>query len=160
MAPLPCPASNVVVSFTLKQPDNPDTPSDGGSGDSGAGAVIAGAGIGTATYLVGTHAWLHHLYGFIPQNRIQLALALWKRADCPQPESTALYPDIDKDDDDAQAAARWCVEQGLMKDYHKTDKDGNEEVTFKPYRYMFRPQAIKAWYDLEKLPNEQQQSET
>lgn len=154
------PASNVVVSFTLKQPDNPDTPSDGGSGDSGAGAVIAGAVIGTATYLVGTHAWLHHLYGFIPQNRIQLALALWKRADCPQPESTALYPDIDKDDDDAQAAARWCVEQGLMKDYHKTDKDGNEEVTFKPYRYMFRPQAIKAWYDLEKLPNEQQQSET
>lgn len=154
------PASNVVVSFTLKQPDNPDTPSDGGSGDSGAGAVIAGAVIGTATYLVGTHAWLHHLYGFIPQNRIQLALALWKRADCPQPESTALYPDIDKDDDDAQAAARWCVEQGLMKDYHKTDKDGNEEVTFKPYRYVFRPQAIKAWYDLEKLPNEQQQSET
>lgn len=154
------PASNVVVSFTLKQPDNPDTPSDGGSGDSGAGAVIAGAVIGTATYLVGTHAWLHHLYGFIPQNRIQLALALWKRADCPQPESTALYPDIDKDDDDAQAAARWCVEQGLMKDYHKTDKDGNEEVTFKPYRYVFRPQAIKAWYDLEKLPNEQQQSKT
>ena len=154
------PASNVVVSFTLKQPDNPDTPSDGGSGDSGAGAVIAGAVIGTATYLVGTHAWLHHLYGFIPQNRIQLALALWKRADCPQLESTALYPEIDKDDDDAQAAARWCVEQGLMKDYHKTDKDGNEEVTFKQYRYVFRPQAIKAWYDLEKLPNEQQQSET
>ena len=154
------PASNVVVTFTLKdagQPDTSDMPSDG---DSGAGAVIAGAVIGTATYLVGTHAWLHHLYGFIPQNCIQLALALWKRADCPQPESTALYPDIDEDDDDAQAAARWCVEQGLMKDYHKTDKDGNEEVTFKPYRYVFRPQAIKAWYDLEKLPNEQQQNET
>ena len=154
------PASNVVVTFTLKdagQPDTSDMPSDG---DSGAGAVIAGAVIGTATYLVGTHAWLHHLYGFIPQNCIQLALALWKRADCPQPESTALYPDIDEDDDDAQAAARWCVEQGLMKDYHKTDKDGNEEVTFKPYRYVFRPQAIKAWYDLEKLLNEQQQNET
>ena len=157
------PASNVVVSFTLKdagQPDNPDTPSDGGSGDSGAGGIVAGALLGTATYLVGTHAWLHHLYGFIPQNRIQLALALWKRADCPQPESTALYPDIDEDDDDAQAAARWCVEQGLMKDYHKTDKDGNEEVTFKPYRYVFRPQAIKAWYDLEKPLNEQPQNET
>ena len=154
------PASNVVVTFTLKdagQPDTSDMPSDG---DSGAGAVIAGAMLGTATYLVGTHAWLHHLYGFIPQNRIQLALALWKRADCPQPESTALYPDIDEDDDDAQAAARWCVEQGLMKDYHKTDRDGNEEVTFKPYRYVFRPQAIKAWYDLEKLLNEQPQNET
>lgn len=153
------PASNVVVTFTLKdagQPDIPDMPSDGGSGDSGAGAVIAGAVIGAAGYLAGTHVWLNHLYGFIPENRIQLALALWNRADCPTPESTELYPDIDEDDDDAQAAARWCVEQGLMKDYHKTDKDGNEEVTFKPYRYVFRPQAIKAWYDLEKLLSEQQ----
>ena len=153
------PASDVVVTFTLKdaeQPDIPDMPSDGGSGDSGAGAVIAGAVIGAAGYLAGTHVWLNHLYGFIPENRIQLALALWNRADCPAPESTELYPDIDEDDDDAQAAARWCVEQGLMKDYHKTDKDGNEEVTFKPYRYVFRPQAIKAWYDLEKLLSEQQ----
>lgn len=156
------PASDVVVTFTLKdaeQPDTPDTPdmpSDGGSGDSGAGAVIAGAVIGAAGYLAGTHVWLNHLYGFIPENRIQLALALWNRTDCPAPESTELYPDIDEDDDDAQAAARWCVEQGLMKDYHKTDKDGNEEVTFKPYRYVFRLQAIKAWYDLEKLLSEQQ----
>ena len=39
---------------------------------------------------------------------------------------------------------------------HLHDKDGNEEVTFKPYRYMFRPQAIKAWYDLEALQREQQ----
>ena len=149
------PAGDVTVTFTLTAIP-PDMPSDGGSGDSGAGAVIAGAVIGAAGYLAGTHVWLNHLYGFIPENRIQLALALWNRADCPAPESTELYPDIDDDDDDAQAAARWCVEQGLMKDYHKTDKDGNEEVTFKPYRYVFRPQAIKAWYDLEKLLSEQQ----
>ena len=49
--------------------------------------------------------WLNHLYGFIPENRIQLALALWNRADCPAPESTELYPDIDEDDDDAQSRA-------------------------------------------------------
>lgn len=137
------PASDVVVTFTLKdaeQPDIPDMPSDGGSGDSGAGAVIAGAVIGAAGYLAGTHVWLNHLYGFIPENRIQLALALWNRADCPAPESTELYPDIDEDDDDAQAAARWCVEQGLMKDYG---------ADFKPGRYTFRPQVIKAWYDLQ-----------
>ena len=102
------PASDVVVTFTLKdaeQPDIPDMPSDGGSGDSGAGAVIAGAVIGAAGYLAGTHVWLNHLYGFIPENRIQLALALWNRADCPAPESTELYPDIDEDDDDAQSRA-------------------------------------------------------
>ena len=156
------PASDVVVAFTLNdagQPDASDKPSDGGSSsDSGsdAEAVLAGAVIGAAGYLAGTHVWLAHLYGFIPENRIQLALALWNRADCPEPESTELYPDIDEDDDDAQAAARWCVEQSLMKDYHKTDKEGREEITFKPCRYVFRLQAIKAWYDLEDLLNEQQ----
>lgn len=156
------PASDVVVAFTLNdagQPDTSDKPSEGGgSSDSGSGAdaVIAGAVIGAAGYLAGTHVWLTHLYGFIPENRIQLALALWNRADCPEPESTEWYPDIDEDDDDAQAAARWCVEQSLMKDYHKTDKEGQEEITFKPCRYVFRLQAIKAWYDLEDLLNEQQ----
>ena len=163
------PASDVVVAFTLNdagQPDTPDKPSEGGGSDdssgsssdsgSGADAVIAGAVIGAAGYLAGTHVWLAHLYGFIPENRIQLALALWNRADCPEPESTELYPDIDEDDDDAQAAARWCVEQSLMKDYHKTDKEGHEEITFKPCRYVFRLQAIKAWYELEDLLNEQQ----
>lgn len=146
---------------------NGDSGSSGGNGDSsssgnddssgsGADVVIAGAVIGAAGYLAGTHVWLAHLYGFIPENRIQLALALWNRADCPEPESTELYPDIDEDDDDAQAAARWCVEQSLMKDYHKTDKEGHEEITFKPCRYVFRLQAIKAWYDLEDLLNEQQ----
>ena len=163
------PASDVVVAFTLNdagQPDTPDKPSEGGGSDdssgsssdsgSGADAVIAGAVIGAAGYLAGTHVWLAHLYGFIPENRIQLALALWNRADCPEPESTERYPDIDEDDDDAQAAARWCVEQSLMKDYHKTDKEGREEITFKPCRYVFRLQAIKAWYDLEDLLNEQQ----
>ena len=160
------PASDVVVSFTLKdaaQPDPSDKPSEGGgssgnddSSGSGADVVIAGAVIGAAGYLAGTHVWLGHLYGFIPENRIQLALALWNRADCPESESTERYPDIDEDDDDAQAAARWCVEQSLMKDYHKTDKEGQEEITFKPCRYVFRLQAIKAWYDLEDLLNEQQ----
>lgn len=154
------PASDVVVAFTLNdagQPDTSDKPSEGGSSDSsGADAVIAGAVIGAAGYLAGTYVWLTHLYGFIPENRIQLALALWNRADCPEPESMELYPDIDEDDDDAQAAARWCVEQSLMKDYHKTDKEGHEEITFKPCRYVFRLQAIKAWYDLEDLLNEQQ----
>lgn len=134
-------------------PDIPDTDDTG----SAIGAGIAtGVFVSGATYLIGTNIWLNAIYDFVPTNRIQLAVALWNKADCPAPVSTELYPDIDADDTDAQAAARWCVEQGLMKDYHETDKDGNEEVTFKPYRYMFRPQAIKAWYDLEALQREQQ----
>lgn len=129
---------------------------DGGSGDGGAGAVVAGALLGGAGYLLGTRLWLEGTFGFVPANRIELAMALWKRADCPAPVSTELYPDIDEDDTDAQAAARWCVEQDLMKDFARTNSDGTQTVKFKPYGYVFRPQSLVKWYKLEKLLNEQQ----
>lgn len=128
----------------------------GGSGDGGAGAVVAGALLGGAGYLLGTRLWLEGTFGFVPSNRIELAMALWKRADCPAPVSTELYPDIDEDDTDAQAAARWCVEQDLMKDFARTNSDGTQTVKFKPYGYVFRPQSLVKWYKLEKLLNEQQ----
>lgn len=129
---------------------------DGGSGDGGAGVVVAGALLGGAGYLLGTRLWLESTVGFVPANRIELAMALWKRADCPAPVSTELYPDIDEDDTDAQAAARWCVEQDLMKDFARTNSDGTQTVKFKPYDYVFRPQSLVKWYKLEKLLNEQQ----
>ena len=129
---------------------------DGGSGDGGAGAVVAGALLGGAGYLLGTRLWLEGTFGFVPANRIELAMALWKRADCPAPVSTELYPDIDEDDTDAQAAARWCVEQDLMKDFARTNSDGTQTVKFRPYDYVFRPQSLVKWYKLEKLLNEQQ----
>lgn len=131
-------------------------PAGGGSGDGGAGAVVAGALLGGAGYLLGTRLWLESTFGFVPANRIELAMALWKRADCPAPVSTELYPDIDEDDTDAQAAARWCVEQDLMKDFARTNSDGTQTVKFKPYDYVFRPQSLVKWYKLEKLLNEQQ----
>lgn len=134
----------------------PVEPAGGGSGDGGAGAVVAGALLGGAGYLLGTRLWLESTFGFVPANRIELAMALWKRADCPAPVSTELYPDIDEDDTDAQAAARWCVEQDLMKDFARTNSDGTQTVKFKPYDYVFRPQSLVKWYKLEKLLNEQQ----
>lgn len=134
----------------------PVEPAGGGSGDGGAGTVVAGALLGGAGYLLGTRLWLESTFGFVPANRIELAMALWKRADCPAPVSTELYPDIDEDDTDAQAAARWCVEQDLMKDFARTNSDGTQTVKFKPYDYVFRPQSLVKWYKLEKLLNEQQ----
>lgn len=134
----------------------PVEPAGGGSGDGGAGAVVAGALLGGAGYLLGTRLWLESTFGFVPANRIELAMALWKRADCPAPVSTELYPDIDEDDTDAQAAARWCVEQDLMKDFARTNSDGTQTVKFRPYDYVFRPQSLVKWYKLEKLLNEQQ----
>lgn len=139
-----------------EEPPEPDTPDGGGSGDGGAGVVVAGALLGGAGYLLGTRLWLEGTFGFVPANRIELAMALWKRADCPAPVSTELYPDIDEDDTDAQAAARWCVEQDLMKDFARTNSDGTQTVKFKPYDYVFRPQSLVKWYKLEKLLNEQQ----
>ena len=134
----------------------PVEPAGGGSGDGGAGAVVAGALLGGAGYLLGTRLWLESTFGFVPANRIELAMALWKRADCPAPVSTELYPDIDEDDTDAQAAARWCVEQDLMKDFARTNSDGTQTVKLKPDDYVFRPQSLVKWYKLEKLLNEQQ----
>ena len=155
------PASPVTVTFTVNAPVEPE-PDPEPSGDGGAGAVIAGALIGGTAYLLGTRAWLEGTYGYVPANRMELALGLWKRANCPAPVSTELYADIEQNDADAQAAARWCVEQGLLKDYHEQNDDGTETVTFKPGRYVARPYALTGWYQLEKLLDEQQaaQAET
>lgn len=155
------PASPVTVTFTVNAPVEPE-PDPEPSGDGGTGAVIAGALIGGTVYLLGTHAWLEGTYGYVPANRMELALGLWKRANCPAPVSTELYADIGQNDADAQAAARWCVEQGLLKDYHEQNDDGTETVTFKPGRYVARPYALTRWYKLEKLLDEQQaaQAET
>lgn len=155
------PASPVTVTFTVNTPVEPE-PDPEPSGDGGAGAVIAGALIGGTAYLLGTRAWLEGTYGYVPANRMELALGLWKRANCPAPVSTELYADIEQNDADAQAAARWCVEQGLLKDYHEQNDDGTETVTFKPGRYVARPYALTRWYQLEKLLDEQQaaQAET
>ena len=155
------PASPVTVTFTVNasvEPEPDPEPAD----DGGTGAVIAGALIGGTAYLLGTRAWLEGTYGYVPANRMELALGLWKRANCPAPVSTELYADIQQNDADAQAAARWCVEQGLLKDYHEQNDDGTETVTFKPGRYVARPYALTRWYQLEKLLDEQQaaQAET
>lgn len=144
------------TTLTAQWGDVPPVEPAGGSGDGGAGVVVAGALLGGAGYLLGTRLWLESTFGFVPANRIELAMALWKRADCPAPVSTELYPDIDEDDTDAQAAARWCVEQDLMKDFARTNSDGTQTVKFKPYDYVFRPQSLVKWYKLEKLLNEQQ----
>ena len=135
---------STITTKTLPSPDpgEPDFPDTTDTGTAIGVGVTSGVLIGGAAYLVGTQVWmeLNLPDGVIPTNRQQLAMMLWKAAEQPQPQSTALYADIDADNTDAQQAARWCVEQGLMKDYG---------ADFKPGRYTFRPQVIKAWYDLQ-----------
>ncbi len=127
---LTMPGANVTIEALfvddsqLPEPD-PDQPvvTDDGSGDIVAGVVIGGiAAVGA--YEVGTG--LYRILAMddvaMPTNRLALAELLWERAGKPEPESTALYSDISADDTDAQKAARWAVEQELLKDDTNEDE--------------------------------------
>ena len=104
---------------------------DPGTGGDAAGniqgaisAVVIGAAAGAIIYEAGTGIYrVINMPGIpMPSNRIELAELLWEHAGKPEPVSTALYSDIDEGDTDAQKAARWAVEQDLMKD----DADNNK----------------------------------
>ena len=138
------PRGNVYITTTNPNP-NPDSEIV----DSGAGTAVAvvlgGAAIGGVAYLAGTQLYLESVLpkgAAIPVNRQQLADLLWTTAGKPQPQNSVLFTDISAEAIDSQKAARWCVEQGLMQ------ADG---ASFKPSRYTFRPQVIKAWNDLQAM---------
>ena len=122
------PDANVEVMATfaddsIPEPD-PVGPSDTGNIQGAISAVVVGAAAGAIIYEAGTGIYrVINMPGIpMPSNRIELAELLWEHAGKPEPVSTALYSDIDEGDTDAQKAARWAVEQDLMKD----DADNNK----------------------------------
>ena len=122
------PSKNVEVKATfgddpIPEPD-PVGPSDTGNIQGAISAVVIGAAAGAIIYEAGTGIYrVINMPGIpMPSNRIELAELLWEHAGKPEPVSTALYSDIDEGDTDAQKAARWAVEQDLMKD----DADNNK----------------------------------
>lgn len=123
------PDKNVEVKATFAEdpiPGEPDPvgPSDTGNIQGAISAVVIGAAAGAIIYEAGTGIYrVINMPGIpMPSNRIELAELLWEHAGKPEPVSTALYSDIDEGDTDAQKAARWAVEQDLMKD----DADNNK----------------------------------
>ena len=123
------PDKNVEVKATFADdpiPGEPDPvgPSDTGNIQGAISAVVIGAAAGAIIYEAGTGIYrVINMPGIpMPSNRIELAELLWEHAGKPEPVSTALYSDIDEGDTDAQKAARWAVEQDLMKD----DADNNK----------------------------------
>lgn len=124
--------------------EEPGQTVSGADGGAAAAVILGGAAIGAVTYAVGTQIWMetHLPDGVIPTSREQLALMLWNAAGRPQPAEAALYADISAEAADTQLAARWCVEQGLMKDYGES---------FKPGKYTFRWQVIKTWNQMQKM---------
>ena len=122
------PSENVEVTANfaedpIPEPD-PVGPSDTGNIQGAISAVVIGAAAGAIIYEAGTGIYrVINMPGIpMPSNRIELAELLWEHAGKPEPVSTALYSDIDEGDTDAQKAARWAVEQDLMKD----DADNNK----------------------------------
>lgn len=122
------PSKNVEVTAnfaddSIPEPD-PVGPSDTGNIQGALSAVVIGAAAGAIIYEAGTGIYrVINMPGIpMPSNRIELAELLWEHAGKPEPVSTALYSDIDEGDTDAQKAARWAVEQDLMKD----DADNNK----------------------------------
>ena len=96
---------------------DPGTSDTDYGGDIAAGVVIGGiAAVGA--YEVGTGLYRITQMDDVamPANRLALAKLLWERAGKPEPESTALYSDLSAEDEDAQKAARWAVEQELLND--------------------------------------------
>ena len=138
------PDKNVEVKATFEddpipEPD-PVGPSDTGNIQGAISAVVIGAAAGAIIYEAGTGIYrVINMPGIpMPSNRIELAELLWEHAGKPEPESTALYSDIDEGDTDAQKAARWAVEQDLMKD----DADNNK---FNPYFPVSKLRTCLTW---------------
>lgn len=141
------PDANVEVAATFKTDSIPDPdpidpvgPSDTGNIQGAISAVVIGAAAGVIAYEAGTGIYrVINMPGIpMPSNRIELAELLWEHAGKPEPVSTALYSDIDEGDTDAQKAARWAVEQDLMKD----DADNNK---FNPYFPVSKLRVCLTW---------------
>lgn len=139
------PAENVEIKANFADdpiPGEPDPvgPSDTGNIQGAISAVVIGAAAGAIIYEAGTGIYrVINMPGIpMPSNRIELAELLWEHAGKPEPVSTALYSDIDEGDTDAQKAARWAVEQDLMKD----DADNNK---FNPYFPVSKLRTCLTW---------------
>lgn len=138
------PDANVEVTATFAEDSIPEPdpvgPSDTGNIQGAISAVVIGAAAGAIIYEAGTGIYrVINMPGIpMPSNRIELAELLWEHAGKPEPVSTALYSDIDEGDTDAQKAARWAVEQDLMKD----DADNNK---FNPYFPVSKLRTCLTW---------------
>ena len=120
----------------------------------GSAAMIGAVGISAVVlayqaHQLGTELYLKYLLpsgAALPQNRIQLAELLWKNAGEPVPDVNAAYEDIGLNEEAAQQAAQWAVENGLME---LPDEEHTEQ--FKPDEQISYGEAIRAWKKAQQL---------
>ena len=109
------------------------------------GAALTGL-VAWNSYNIFAEVYMKGIWPVLPENRIELALALWHEANEPAAVNTTPYTDLKEDDADAQRACRWAVENELIKPADKDDPD-----TFAPYRSVTPGQVYRAWKNLQKL---------
>ena len=110
-------------------------------------AAVTVAFVGWGAYRIGSQVYLKYLLPkdvLLPQNRLQLAELLWEDAGRPAPADAAPYADVD--DTDAQQAARWAVENGLL-----TLPDTEKPEEFAPYRSVSYAKSARAWNKAQQL---------
>lgn len=120
----------------------------------GSAALIGAVGISAVVlayqaHQLGTELYLKYLLpsgAAIPQNRIQLAELLWRNAGEPVPDGNAAYEDIGLNDEAAQQAAQWALENELME-----LPDAEHTGQFKPDEQISYGEAIRAWKKAQQL---------
>lgn len=120
----------------------------------GSAAMIGAVGISAVVLAYQAHQLRTELYlkyllpsgAAIPQNRIQLAELLWRNAGEPVPDVNAMYEDIGLNEEAAQQAAQWAVENELME---LPDEEHTEQ--FKPDEQISYGEAIRAWKKAQQL---------
>ena len=109
------------------------------------GAALTGL-VAWNSYNIFAEVYMKGIWPVLPENRIELALALWHEANEPAAVNTTPYTDLKEDDAEAQRACRWAVENELIKPADKDDPD-----TFAPYHSVTPGQVYRAWKHLQKL---------
>ena len=145
----PMPAADVTVEAMYESAENARETELLGSA-----AMIGAVGISAVVlayqaHQLGTELYLKYLLpsgAALPQNRIQLAELLWKNAGEPVPDVNAMYEDIDLNEEAAQQAAQWAVENELME---LPDEEHTEQ--FKPDEQISYGEAIRAWKKAQQL---------
>lgn len=120
----------------------------------GSAAMIGAVGISAVVlayqaHQLGTELYLRYLLpsgAALPQNRIQLAELLWRNAGEPVPDVNAMYEDIGLNEEAAQQAAQWAVENELME-----LPDEEHIGQFKPDEQISYGEAIRAWKKAQQL---------
>jgi len=145
----PMPAADVTVEAMYESAENARETELLGSA-----AMIGAVGISAVVlayqaHQLGTELYLKYLLpsgAALPQNRIQLAELLWKNAGEPVPDVNAMYEDIGLNEEAAQQAAQWALENELME---LPDEEHTEQ--FKPDEQISYGEAIRAWKKAQQL---------